>query len=171
MPTFSELQQPEYLHVLLNHLPIHGLAIAVLGLALALAWRSRPAQVLALALVLINSAAAWPVYASGERGYKAVRGLADDDGVDFLDEHQERAEKTIWLFAVLAGLAAIAIAVPHWWPRAATPLAATTFLAAIGLVGVAGYIAYPGGKIRHPELRPTPPPVHSEAAANQPHAE
>lgn len=161
MPTFSELQQPEYLHLLLNHLPIHGLAIATLGLALALLMHSRPAQILALALVLLSAGAAWPVYASGQRGYKTVRGLADDEGVDFLDEHKDRAEKAIALFALVAVIAALAIGFPRRWPRSATPLALATLAAATAVLGIAGYIAYPGGKIRHPEFRHTARPTHA----------
>jgi hypothetical protein len=34
MPTFLELQPPGYLHVLLNHLPVTGLAMGILALAL-----------------------------------------------------------------------------------------------------------------------------------------
>ena len=48
---FQHLSDPEYMHVLLNPLPVYGLAIAVIGLALALIFRSRPAIVVALALV------------------------------------------------------------------------------------------------------------------------
>ena len=148
--------KPGYLHVLLNHLPIYGLAIAALGLLIALVLRSRPAQVTALLLVLVTAISAWPVAATGKRSYKAVRGIVDDDGADWLDEHMERAERWVPVFYVLAGLASAGLVIPRRWPRSATPLAIATLLLAGGCFGLAGYIAYAGGKIRHPEFRPAP---------------
>jgi hypothetical protein len=60
-----DLQQPEYLHVLLDHVPITGLAVAVCGLAIALLSRSRRAigsvlarSFVAIALLACNSNAA-----------------------------------------------------------------------------------------------------------------
>lgn len=158
MPTFEELQQPEYLHVLLNHLPIYGLAVALLSLALALVTRNRGAQWIALVCVLVTAGSAWPVYASGEAAYKPVRRVADEAGTDWLDAHMDRAEETIFTFAILAGLAALALVLPRFWPKTATILAVLTLVAGCGCLGVGTYVAYAGGKIRHPELRHSPPP-------------
>jgi ABC-type Fe3+ transport system permease subunit len=97
---FRDLQQPEYLHVLLNHVPITGLAIAALGLAIALFGRSRRATVCALAMIAVCSAAAWPVYLTGKASYRTVRKIADDRGTDWLDEHMERADS--WAIAYAA---------------------------------------------------------------------
>src|SRR5881394_4677558 len=60
-----DLRQPEYVHVLLNPLPIYGLVIAWLGSIIALILKSRRAQIIALLLVLISSFSAWPVYEFG----------------------------------------------------------------------------------------------------------
>jgi hypothetical protein len=68
-PFFDALSQPEYVHVLLNPLPVYGLATGVLGLVLAMALRSRTAQVVALIIILICAASAWPVYQYGEGAY------------------------------------------------------------------------------------------------------
>jgi hypothetical protein len=49
----EHLSNPEYLHVLLNPLPIYGLAVGVLGLVVALISRSRAARVTALVIVFV----------------------------------------------------------------------------------------------------------------------
>ena len=151
-------RQPEYVHVLLNPLPIYGLAMGWIGLIIASFLRSRPAQIAALALVLISAASAWPVYEFGEEGYDRVLSMTDDDGHAWLDEHQHRAEQLIYFFYALAGLSAIAIALPIKWPKTSTPLVIATILLGVIVLAMGGYIAYAGGKIRHKEFRTEPPP-------------
>ena len=82
-----DLRQPEYLHVLINPLPIYGLAIAWIGLIIAFFLRSRRAQIATLIIVLICAASAWPVYEFGEQGYDRVLTMIDEDGKSWLDEH------------------------------------------------------------------------------------
>ena len=77
----------DHLHVLLNHLPVIGLTMGILALGLALVLRSRPAQIVALVLVFISAGSAWPVNFTGQRAYKTIRGLTDDEGTDWLDAH------------------------------------------------------------------------------------
>ena len=151
-------RQPEYVHILINPLPIYGLAMGWIGLIIAFSLRSRRAQIATLALVLISAASAWPVYEFGEEGYDRVLSMTDDDGHAWLDEHQHRADQLIYFFYVLAGLSAVAIAVPIKWPRTSTSLVITTILLGGIVLGMSGYIAYAGGKIRHKEFRTEPPP-------------
>jgi len=151
-------RQPEYVHILINPLPIYGLAMGWIGLIIAFFLRSRRAEIATLALVLISAASAWPVYEFGEEGYDRVLSMTDDDGHAWLDEHQHRADQLIYFFYVLAGLSAVAIAVPIKWPRTSTSLVITTILLGGIVLGMSGYIAYAGGKIRHKEFRTEPPP-------------
>jgi hypothetical protein len=153
-----DLQQPEYVHTLLNPLPVYGLSLATLGLIFAVIYKSRPAQVLALALIVISAAAAWPVARFGERAFDQVLTLADDDGRAWLEAHADRAEQLLYVFYSLAALAAAAIFLPRKWPRTAFPLAIATLLLALISLGAGASIAYAGGKIRHREFRTVPPP-------------
>ena len=151
-------RQPEYVHILINPLPIYGLAMGWIGLIIALFLRSRPAQIATLALVLISAASAWPAYEFGEEGYDRVLSMTDDDGHAWLDEHQHRAEQLIYFFYALAGLSAIAIALPIKWPKTSTALVIATILLGVIVLAMGSYIAYAGGKIRHKEFRTEPPP-------------
>lgn len=160
------LQQPEYLHVLLNHLPIIGLPLGAFALFLALCLRSRPAQVTALAVLALAALSAWPVAATGESAYEHIRDLSDEAGKNWLEEHMARADRANFVFYVVAIVALAGIALPRKWPRAATPLAITAFALALAGSGVATFIAYPGGKIRHPEFRTGPPPATTAPATH-----
>ena len=153
-----DLQQPEYVHVLLNPLPIYGLFVAWIGLVITLILKSRRAQVAALLLVLISSVSAWPVYELGEQAYDRVLSMTDEDGHAWLDEHMHRAEDLIWIFYALAALSAITIAVPMKWPKSSAPLMIAVILLGAATLGTGEYIAYAGGRIRHREFRNVPAP-------------
>ena len=154
-----DLRQPEYIHVLINPLPVYGLAMGLIGLIVAFFLKSRRAQIVTLIIVLISAASAFPVYELGEQAYDRVLSMADEPGQAWLEEHQDRAEDCIWFFYGLAALSAVALVAPRKWPRSATPLVASVILLGVVTLGTGGYIAYAGGKIRHREFRNVPPPV------------
>jgi hypothetical protein len=153
-----DLRQPEYIHVLINPLPVYGLAIGLVGLIVAFFLRSRPAQVATLILVLICAASAWPVYEFGQQAKDRVLSMENEVGGAWLEEHEDRAEDLIWLFYGLAVLSAVALFGPKIWPPSSTPLVLAVILLGVATLGAGGYIAYAGGKIRHREFRNVPPP-------------
>jgi len=153
-----DLRQPEYIHVLINPLPVYGLAMGLLGLIVAFFLKSRAAQIVALIVLLVSAASAWPVYEFGEQAYDRVLSMSDDPGRAWLDEHRDRGEDLIWFFYALAVLTAITLVVPRKWPRSATPLVMAVIVLSAVTLGLGGYIAYAGGKIRHREFRNVPPP-------------
>jgi hypothetical protein len=159
MTELDLLQKPEYIHVMLNHLPIYGTMLGAVALVISLILRSRPAQITALILTLIAGASAYPVLVTGQRAYKIVRSVADDAGADALDEHMDRAEKTIGAFYFLAVLALAGLLVPIKWPKAGLPLAAVTLAVSVICSGIAVYIAQAGGQVRHAEFRPSETPT------------
>jgi len=159
------LQQPEYVHVLINPLPVYGVAMGLIGLLIAVCLHSRRAIIAALTIVLISAAAAWPVYEYGEQAYDRVLSMADDAGRAWLSAHKARAEELIWFFYALAVLSAIGLLVPIKWPGSSLWLATAVLGLGVICLGAGGYIAYAGGKIRHREFRNEPPPHSSPAPA------
>jgi hypothetical protein len=153
-----DLQQPEYLHVLLNPLPVYGLAIALFGLIAAMYLGTRGGQVTALVLIFACAASAWPVAHYGEAAEDRVLVSADDDGQAWLKAHAHRADDLTWVFYVLALVSAAAIFAPKKWPKTTRPLTIATLVLAIAALGAGFYISHAGGKIRHREFRTTPPP-------------
>jgi hypothetical protein len=158
------LDQPEYIHVLINPLPIYGLAMGLAGLIISLALRSREARVGALALILIASASAWPVFHYGQQAYDRVKGMSDSEGEKWLDEHMRRAEQLIYAFYAVGALALVSIGAEWKRLKAALPLAITTLVLATVALGIGSHIAYAGGHIRHKEFRfePAPEPPTEE---------
>jgi hypothetical protein len=151
-------RQPEYVHVLLNPLPVYGLAMGWIGLVIGFFLRSRPAQIATLVLILISAASAWPVYEFGEQGYDRVLSMSDEAGQAWLDEHQHRGEQLIYFFYALAALSLVAIIVPIKWPNDIGTPGNRHYSPRSNCSWMSGYIAYAGGKIRHKEFRTEPPP-------------
>jgi plastocyanin len=152
------LQQPEYIHVLINPLPVYGLAGGLIGLFVAICQRSRRAIVASLVVIFVSAGAAWPVYEYGERSYDRVLSLADNNGRTWLAAHRRRAEHLIWVFYALAVLSAIGLIVPAKWPKSSVPIAIAVLLLGVISLGTGGYISYAGGRIRHSEFRTELPP-------------
>ena len=89
--------------------------------------------------------------------------MADEDGQAWLKEHEHRADELIYFFYALAVLTAAAILAPIKWPKSSVPLAIIVLLFGSVVLGMGGYIAYAGGKIRHREFRNEPPPKRPAA--------
>ena len=102
----EDLAQPEYLHVLLNPLPIYGLLMGILGLLTSLIFfrKSRPARIISLMIIGISAASVWPVIHYGENGYDRVLAMSNTEGVDWLKAHAERADRVAPLYYVLAAV-------------------------------------------------------------------
>ena len=149
----EHLKEPEYLHVILNPLPVYGLSLGVLALGIAILSRSRAAQVTALVLVFISAASAWPVKKFGEQAYDTIESKSDEAGYAWLDAHAQRATRFIFVFYIAAASAAAALLVPLKFPKSSIPLSCLTLLFSLVAFGFGCWIAYAGGQIRHTEFR------------------
>ncbi|MBA3964044.1 MAG: hypothetical protein H0X40_19395 [Chthoniobacterales bacterium] len=158
-PFLQALRQPEYVHVLLNPLPVYGLAVSIIGLVIALCQRSRPAEVAMLALIVFCGVIAWPVGHYGEEAYDRALSLSDEQGQAWLKVHAQRADQFIFYFYALALIALAAILAPRKWPQSALGLTSITLVLAFVVLAMGGYIGYAGGRIRHREFRREPAPV------------
>ncbi len=156
------LGRPEYLHVLLNPLPVYGLAAGLVGLVLALLSRQAAALRVSLLVVALMAASAFPVLLAGRAAYEGTRVTLDADGQAWLDAHEQRAERLVWAFYAAAALALAAVLLPLRWPKTLLPLAVLTLLAALGALLAGGWISYAGGRVRHHEFRTEPPPFQKK---------
>ena len=160
---FRALAQPEYVHTLLNPLPVYGLATAWVVLLVSVIVRNRVAQVIALALVLVCAASAWPVDKFGKEAKDRVISMENESGALWIEEHEHRADQLVLAFYLLAIVAAAGILAPMKWPRSGLPLAIAAAILGAAALGCGAYIAYAGGKIRHHEFRLEPPPNRTPA--------
>ncbi len=155
----EHLTQPEYMHVLINPMPVYGLSMGIVAMIVALIYRGRPVIVAALVLMFLAGLSAWPTYHYGQEAYDRVKSMSDTVGGQWLDEHMKRAEKLIYAFYILAGVAMAGIFAPLKWPRTSMPLAISALVLGIATLGIGGWISYPAGHVRHKEFRFEPPPT------------
>src|SRR5437868_3784910 len=121
-------QPPEYVHVLLNPLPVYGSAMGVLVLGVALLSRSRPAQVAGLALLILSTASAWPVAHYGGKAYQGIQEQADEQGQKWGEEHMMRAEKLVYIFYATALFGSATLLSQRKFSKASTALSIVTLL-------------------------------------------
>ena len=155
---FQQLKQPEYVHVLLNPIPVYGTLCGIFALIVALILRSRPAQIVAYVIVILSSLSAWPVSEYGEQAYDRVYSMSNSDAQQWLKVHLHRVDRGVYVFYATAVVAVVALVLPWKLPRTQTRLAVATLVLAIAALAVGGWISHAGGKVRHSEFRSNPPP-------------
>ena len=156
------LQQPEYVHVLLNPLPVYGTLMGALALTAGLVTRNRAIQAIGLALVFLATLSVWPVIEYGQAGADRVQSMVYKEGQQWLNAHAQRAERFEPLFYVTAGLAVAALVALWKFPKLANWLPLVTLLLAVACIAAGGWIGHAGGQIRHNEFRNGPPPTTPE---------
>jgi len=169
------IQQPEYVHVLLNHLPLTGLFIAVVFLLVAWVVNHRTSLLIALALVGLLSLSVWPVAEFGDEAYDRVLSMADDAGGQYLRHHAQLADRWLFLYYITAAAAAVAWIVGWKKPKVLHLAGGVVAVLAVASLAAGAVIAEAGGKIRHREFRYGPPPSRLEenedmSALNRPGA-
>jgi len=153
MNPLNLIGEPEYQHVVLNHLPIVGLAVATLVLGVAVVMRNRGAVILGLILVALLAASVWPVIDSGESAYNRIRSIADPDGAALLKQHMLLADRWAKLFYLTALAAAAAVVLVWKRPKKLRLGGIPVVVLAVASLVAAMAIAKVGGEVRHPEFR------------------
>lgn len=159
---------PEYLHVLINPIPVYGLVMATLALVLAMLLRTQKGTIIALAIVIASALSAYPTYHFGEAAFDRMKAVSDEAGDRWLDQHMARGERFIGIFYVLAAISAVGIGIVLRWPGTLTPISVVTLALALTALGAGAYIAYPGGHIRHQEFRFESPPLQRDSESTNP---
>lgn len=149
---------PEHFHLALNHLPIVGLAVAVLPLLAGLIARNRAWQLCGLMLALVSALSVPLVVWSGEEAHDrydegVVAPFIDAGGKHWMHVHGSRAERGAKVYYAEAALAALALGAAWKKPQWASMASALTLAVAIAALGVGVWIADAGGKIRRPDFR------------------
>lgn len=155
----SKISQPEYLHILINHLPIIGLMVASALLAVFLLLRNRAAVVAMMIAVALLAMSAWPVVVTGQKAYDKIDPLADEAGKAYLDRHMELAERWVYLFIATSLVAGGGVLAARKRPQLLFPSAVATLVLAAACLIAGAAIAENGGMVRHPEFRFGTPPT------------
>jgi hypothetical protein len=156
------LNQPEYVHVAINHFPLIGLQVALLALAIGLITRNRAIQLTGMGLVAALALSIWPVYLYGEAGFDRVLSMSDETGEAFLKYHADLAHRWAFLYYLTAAIAGLGFGLSWKWPRVLAPLSLAAVLLGLASLSAGIAIAHAGGEVRHREFRSGPPPKVSE---------
>ena len=134
-----------HLHLLLNHIPVAGLALGLLVVGWGFVRKSRDVTTVGLAAFVIAALAAGGTFLTGEPAEDRVGGLAGVSRAT-IERHEEAAEPAL-VATIIAGLVAILAVV---MPRRQVAVA----LLAVGAIAFAlvARAANLGGHIRHTEL-------------------
>ena len=139
-----------HLHLLLNHVPVIGMAFVLLILAVATWRRNDGMGRLGLVVMVGLSAVTLAVFLSGEPAEEAVERVADVSEA-MIHPHEEAAEASLIVTGIAGVLAILALAVyrRRVLPRWVTGAAFTVALVANAMLG---WTANLGGRIRHTEI-------------------
>ncbi|HZI27625.1 MAG TPA: hypothetical protein VFD64_05675 [Gemmatimonadaceae bacterium] len=138
------------LHLMLNHVPLIGMAFALLLLGAA-AWRRNDGMArLGLGVMVGLAVVTAVVFLTGEPAEEALESVvAVSESV--IHPHEEAAEASL-IATGLAGVLALVALLATW--RRALPrwVTGTAFAAALVSSSMLGWTANLGGKIRHTEI-------------------
>jgi uncharacterized membrane protein len=171
MPLWAELlkalREPEYVHVLLNPIPVYGLAFGVLAGLIAGWTGSRSAKGLSLLLIFLGAASAWPVAHFGSGAYDRVYSMSGADAQDWLNWHRHLGERAAWGCYAAALFAAFGLWSLWRLPRFNRLAHALSVLSALVALGLGAMAAFAGGRIRHSEFRNGPPPKWADTSGGE----
>jgi len=141
-----------HFHLILNHFPIIGTLIAVAILAYGLYAKNDSIKKVALVTFILMAILTIPVFLTGQEAEEVVEHIA---GVseDIIEEHEELAEKAIWLMGVLGVLAIINFYSITAKISIAKTITIITFAVSLATVGLFAKVGNEGGQIRHSEIR------------------
>jgi hypothetical protein len=141
-----------HLHLMINHFPLMGSAIAIVLVIWALAARSRDLTRAALILTLVCGAGAYLAHWSGEGAEEQVEDLPWAER-ELIHEHEEAADWSLWLLGAAGLVSAVGLVRMR---KGADARVETMIVLGLVLFGFAATVktALDGGKIRHEEVRP-----------------
>jgi uncharacterized membrane protein len=143
---------PAHFHLLLNHIPILGSLFGTILLAIGLIKKDKSLLNAGLLTLVIVSIVAIPAFLSGEGAEEVVEKMPDMSH-DIIHEHEEIAEKAIWLMELvgLGSLIAFFLHLKEHPLRHAVTIA--VLVLAVANFGVMAKVGNTGGEIRHTEIR------------------
>ncbi|MCB0707381.1 MAG: hypothetical protein KDC34_18820 [Saprospiraceae bacterium] len=141
-----------HVHLLLTHFPIVGTILGVGILAFGQFSNNQTIKQVALVKFSAMAVLTIPVFLTGEGAEETVEHLP---GVSesLISQHEELAEKAIWLMGILGVLSIINVFVLFKKLAIANALTIATLVVSLATVGVFVKVGSLGGQIRHSEIR------------------
>lgn len=142
-----------HLHLILTHFPIVGTIIGIGILAYGQFSKNDEIKKVALVTFVLMAILTIPVFLTGEEAEETVEHIA---GVseELIENHEELAEKAIWLMGLLGILSVINLFAIIKKLSFAKMITLITLIVSLGTFGLFAIVGNTGGEIRHSEIRP-----------------
>ena len=141
-----------YIHLVLTHFPLVGTIIGIGILAYGLYSKNDSIKKVALVTFILMAIITIPVFLTGEGAEETVEHIA---GVSeqLIENHEELAEKAIWLMGLLGILSLINIFAIIKKLSFTKTISLITLIVSLGTFGLFAKVGSTGGEIRHSEIR------------------
>jgi uncharacterized membrane protein len=141
-----------HLHLVLTHFPIIGTIIGIGILAYGQISKNLEIQKVALVTFIVMALLSIPVFLTGEEAGETVENIP---GISeqLIENHEELAEKAIWLMGLLGILSIISLFVIFKKLSFAKAVTLVTLIVSIITFGLFAQVGNLGGQIRHSEIR------------------
>jgi hypothetical protein len=116
---WQSVRDPEYAHLLMESLPLYGLAFGVTLLVVAFVVNERKCRLLALGIIFVSSASVWPYL---DFRLKATPRILATRAVEYgpiIQEQTQLRQDTAWAYYIMAAVTLIAMSMSrsrhaHW---------------------------------------------------------
>ncbi len=152
-----------HVHLVLTHFPIVGTLIGTGILAYGQFSKNDSAIKIALATFVSMAILTIPVFLTGEPAEETVENIAGISE-NIIEEHEELAEKAIWLMGLLGVLSLLSFYAIVKKSSFAKTLAFTTLVVSLATFGLFAKVGNLGGQIRHSEIRTNSPAFQAETS-------
>jgi uncharacterized membrane protein len=141
-----------HVHLVFTHFPIVGTVIGIGILTYGVLAKNDVIKKTALVIFILMALLTIPVFLTGEAAEETVEHLA---GVseNIIKQHEELAEKAIWLIGLLGFLSLANILLIFRNSSFAKTVTLITLVASLATFGLFAKVGNLGGQIRHTEIR------------------
>lgn len=141
-----------HLHLILTHFPIVGTIIGIGILTYGQIFKNIEIQKVALVTFVLMALFTIPVFLTGEEAGETIENIA---GISerLIENHEELAEKAIWLMGLLGVLSLISLFAIFKKLAFSKTITIVTLIISIVTFGIFAQVGNLGGQIRHAEIR------------------
>lgn len=107
---WDSIRDPEYLHLLLEPLPLYGLGIGLTFVIVSFLFGEAKSRMLALAIICVSCASVWPYIDLRDKATPRILATRSPDFAPLIQEQTQRRKDWSWPYYVMALLSAIALA-------------------------------------------------------------
>lgn len=107
---WTSIRDPEYLHLLLEPLPLYGLGFGLAFLAVAFLFRELKCRLLALVVIAASCASVWPYNELRAKATPRILATRSPDFAPLIIQQTQRRRDCAWPYYLLSALSLTALA-------------------------------------------------------------